>query len=63
LAGAGGGCSLVSITAPSRKLAHMQCAIAACERLDEAGLLRLSSIWNRAKTYEDNDYYDSDEGY
>lgn len=39
----------------------MHCAISACERLDEAALLRVSSIWNKAKTYEDNDYYDSDE--
>lgn len=55
------GGSLISATAPNRKLAQFQCALTACERLEEKNLLRVFSIWNKRKTYVDNDYYDSDE--
>lgn len=55
------GGNLVSASAFTRKLAQFQCSLVACERLDAHGLLRTFSIWNKKKTYVDNDYYDSDE--
>uniref|UniRef100_A0A915DB07 FHA domain-containing protein n=1 Tax=Ditylenchus dipsaci TaxID=166011 RepID=A0A915DB07_9BILA len=41
--------------------AGFQCSLVACERLEANGLLRTFSIWNKRKTYAENDYYDSDE--
>lgn len=52
---------MVSATAPVKKLAQLQCALLACERLDEACLLRISSLWNKRVTYAENDFYEDDE--
>lgn len=55
------GGTMVSATAPVKKLAQLQCALLACERLDEACLLRISSLWNKRVTYAENDFYEDDE--
>lgn len=53
---------LIKATESNRKAAQFQCALEACERLEEEGLLRVFSIWNnKRKTMAENDYYDSDE--
>ena len=53
--------TMVTASAPSRRLAQQQCALLACERLDEACLLQISSLWNKRKTYAENDFYEEDE--
>uniref|UniRef100_A0A183C259 FHA domain-containing protein n=1 Tax=Globodera pallida TaxID=36090 RepID=A0A183C259_GLOPA len=53
--------SVVTVLAPSKRLAQLQCALVACERLDNACLLRISSLWCLGTQYTENDFYDSDE--
>ncbi|KAL3100466.1 hypothetical protein niasHT_021913 [Heterodera trifolii] len=53
--------NVVTVSAPSKRLAQLQCSLVACERLNDACLLRISSLWNKRKNYTENDFYDSDE--
>lgn len=53
--------TMVTATAPGKRLAQIQCALLACERLDEACLLQISSLWNKRKNYAENDFYEEDE--
>ena len=52
---------MVSASAPNKRLAQVQCALLACERLDEASLLQITSLWNKRTTYAENDFYEEDE--
>jgi hypothetical protein len=55
------GGTVVTAMAPSKRLSQIQCALLACERLDEACLLQISSLWNKRKNYTENDFYEEDE--
>uniref|UniRef100_A0A914KIW4 FHA domain-containing protein n=1 Tax=Meloidogyne incognita TaxID=6306 RepID=A0A914KIW4_MELIC len=55
------GSTLVSASAPSKRLAQLQCSLLACERLDAACLLQISNLWNKRKKYAENDFYAEDE--
>uniref|UniRef100_A0A1I8B5D4 FHA domain-containing protein n=1 Tax=Meloidogyne hapla TaxID=6305 RepID=A0A1I8B5D4_MELHA len=55
------GGTLVSASAPSKRLAQLQCSLLACERLDAACLLQISTLWNKRKKYAENDFYAEDE--